>query len=621
MCGLVGVVGSPLPSRAQLEGMRDALTHRGPDGAGLWSGRGAMLGHRRLSVIDPSEAGTQPMSDASGRFVLVYNGELYNDADLRQVMRETDGTPFVSSCDTETVLRWLASGRTLEALRGMYALALVDTLRRTLTLARDPLGIKPLCWARLPGRVVFASEPAAIFEHPDLSPRPDPVSVAAYLMTIRTSLGDRTMFEGVRAVEPGQALVFDLDNPDAMPRASALAWPAPDPSCSLRVGIDAGIEAHLRTDVPIGAMLSGGLDSTIIVDRAVQGSPGMRTYVAGCAAQEGDPEHAGWVADRLGTRHTRVSIDRATFLGCWLAGVEDSGLPLSTPNEIAIRLVARQARADGVKVLLTGEGADELFAGYDAPMRLALDRRQAHGRVTGSDMLEALAWIGPDHLASVVGTGGRGDAAADSDAYLAGVQHAATLYDRALGPADADERLRQLALLRRVNLVGLLDRLDRATMLESIEGRTPLADVLVASMAHTIPPEDLYDPAGTTMASRTKLALRRAFADRVPERVMQRDKASFPLPFERWIEGLTPALLGLNAGIELVSPAALAAIGHAPARAWQAAWPVFNLVLWGARWWGDGLGETVEQVRDQVVAASTRGTAASSSRVYGWTGS
>ncbi|MEO1535925.1 MAG: asparagine synthetase B, partial [Planctomycetota bacterium] len=224
MCGIAGFIGDPQPSRAVLQRMRDALAHRGPDGAGDWVGRGVSLVHRRLAVIAPGPAAQQPMSTDDGRFVLAYNGEVYNDDTLRRELQAESGVQrWRSSCDTESLLQWLAAGRPLAAVRGMYALALVDTAKRTLTLARDPLGIKPLFWARTSsGGVVFASELQALFEHPELSPEPDPLGVSLYLSSVRTVLGEQTLFAGVRSVEPGGVVTFDLDAPNRDPMKSRI---------------------------------------------------------------------------------------------------------------------------------------------------------------------------------------------------------------------------------------------------------------------------------------------------------------------------------------------------------------------------------------------------------------
>lgn len=585
--------------------MRDAMAHRGPDDAGTWIGPSAALVHRRLAVLDPGPAGHQPMASDDGRFVLAYNGEIYNDAQLRTDLDSTSAHQWASACDTETLLRWLAQGRSLADVRGMYALALVDTRERTLTLARDPLGIKPLFWARLPGRVLFASEPQALFEHPEFSPEPDPVGVSLYLSSVRTIMGTQTLFRGVHAIEPGQVLTFNLDDANQPPATRRLAIRAVDRAPTtdeVRACIDTAVVSHLRSDVELCAMLSGGLDSTIIVGTAHQHLDALRTYCAGVDASEGDPRHASDVASALGTTHRTALLDEATFASVWADSIARAGMPLATPNEVAIRLIARTLRGDGQTVTLSGEGADELFAGYDAPLTASLERSDTTG---GRHELEANAWI-TDDVKPLLLVGELAAGAADPAALIALYENA---FNRANDGDTADGPASHLRFQRAVNLPMLLHRLDTATMLESVEGRTPFADIRVAEMAAAIPFDHLFDPRGTGPATRSKLALRRAFRDRVPPEVLQRKKASFPVPFERWMASLGPVVRHSSVGASIFQPAMLAALSEDPATHWHLAWPVFNLVLWAERWWGEGLDELIDT---QARAASTRGTAPSS---------
>ncbi|MEO1584142.1 MAG: asparagine synthase (glutamine-hydrolyzing) [Planctomycetota bacterium] len=607
MCGLTGVIGSPLPTERTLVSMRDALTHRGPDDAGLWIGDGAALAHRRLAVIDPGPAGHQPMATPDASHVIAYNGEIYNDQELRLKLA---GLTWRSACDTETLLRWLASGGGWSEVRGMYAVAVVDTHRRTLTLARDPLGIKPLYWARLPGRVVFASEPQALFEHPELSPRPDPLGVSLYLSSLRPAMASRTLFQGVCAVEPGQALTFSIDDPSAQPAVSTTPIAVVDQTLSdHEVGscVTGSIVAHLRSDVSLCAMLSGGLDSTIIALEAAGRVAGLRTYCAGADAESGDPAFASTVASRLGTTHRTLLLDEPTFTREWLDTIDRTGLPLSTPNEVAIRLIARAMRSDGHVVTLSGEGADELFAGYDRPLAAAAANASAAAPTSGGRFeLESNAWVPSDlkpallaaELASEVG-----DDAGVIDLF----ESQFSLGVDELG-SDASEIEAHLRFQRRVNLPALLHRLDTSTMLESVEGRTPFADAEVAACAASIPFARLCDIAQDGGRSRTKLPLRSAFAASVPRAVMRRDKSSFPVPFDAWMGGVASIVGGSETSWSLFQPAMLRAATADPGRTWHLAWPLLNLCAWAERWWGRGLASAVDQAR----AASIRGTAESS---------
>jgi asparagine synthase (glutamine-hydrolysing) len=599
MCGICGVVaargvGTGL-TEAQALAMRDRLTHRGPDGAGLFIADDdrhptAALGHRRLSIIDPSDAGHQPMTTPDGRFVLVYNGELYNDAETRDALR-AEGVVFRSECDTETVLhataRW--GTRACQRLRGMYAFALWDTQRAVLTLARDGFGMKPLYWSRAGERVVFASEIPALLAHPGIRAQPDPAAVSGYISTIRTTLDDRTLYEGVRTLRPGEWLSIDCSEGETRIDRSWPAQPEIDPSLGLAAVVRRSVHAHLRSDVPWCSLLSGGLDSTILASIAAGEAGALKTYVSGCPdADDGladDFAFADLAADAIGTTHTRVPVDRDAFLERWPEMVRLLGVPLSTPNEVAINAVARRLRADGHPVTLSGEGADELFAGYELPLMTATRHVQSapdgDERIDAAAGLNAAAWMTSESkwlfLTDALRDGADGDAPL---ARWSEQMHTDALREaREDGDTADDARVRAfLGVQRRVNLVGLLQRLDTATMLESVEGRTPFADAAVLAAARRTRWKDLFregDPPGT------KLALRDAFRDAVPAPIAERPKRSFPLPFQGWVADALPGLLATGFLREVYRPEAIELVGADPLRHWNLAWPMANLALWG----------------------------------------
>ncbi len=633
--------------------MRDAMIHRGPDGAGLWRNGHVALAHRRLIVIDPSPAAGQPMRSEGGRFTLVYNGELYNDAELRADLdraRGPDrGREFRTSSDTETLLaaleRWGSDG--VGRLRGMYAFALYDAREKTILAARDPLGIKPLYYwigrSRAGPLLILASEIPAILEHPDVPRRPDPVGVSTYLTTIRTVLGERTLFEGVRAVGPGQALRFELsgdairvtdipchDHPGARigmivatphtegPRSSP-SKPGDDrgTAAHVRAAVEDSVRRHLRSDVPICCLLSGGLDSTIVATIARREGDDLFTYCSGAPTEDpglgsqDDFTFARLVASRLGTRHAEAPVTRALFRERWAGMVRAQGVPLSTPNEVAINEVARRLRADGKIVTISGEGADELFAGYETPMAEALafertlaDEPDAHARNEltllarrARFQLDSNAWLPlgakPALFAPEVWKTLEGDHAL-IDAYER--EFAGAWRD---GPND-DPLQAHLRFHRRVNLVGLLQRLDSATMLAGVEGRTPFADIEVAALAESLPLDLKYrtnrarEQAASIPGSRpladargslaTKCILRDAFPDLPPE-VLNRRKASFPLPFQDWLPDHAAARHASPFIRDWFNPAAIAQVTAEPSRLWQYTWPLINLALWADRWW------------------------------------
>lgn len=600
MCGIVGVVGlgcaAGVSDRA-LTRMRDTMVHRGPDDSGVWRCRWAALGHRRLSVVTPGPGGHQPMVSGDGRAAIVYNGELYNDAELREELEPV--WSFRSGCDTETVLAALSvwGADAVARMRGMFAFGFVDRDRERVILSRDALGVKPLYAAEVcsaEGRqLVFASEPGAVLAHPDIRTEPDMATVSAYLTTIRPTLGTRTMFAGLDTLEPGETRVYDAGS-GVVERRSAWDGASQDSysdAAGTRGVIEDSIVAHLRSDVPICSLLSGGLDSAIVT-RAVHASEsGLRTYCAGAVSGRDDDDlgFARRVASRLGVEHTEVHVDAAGFVRDWSAMVSRSGVPLSTPNEVAIFRVATALRRDGHGVAMSGEGADELFGGYAEPMRLAA----AHVRGLegpgdpegGLFHLRSNAWVGADVKPRVM---------RDHDGKLAGwdglLQDAyRSMFTRCAEAAVRDSGLQaHLRFLRRVNLENLLRRLDSATMLASVEGRTPFADVRVARFAEALPMGDKFvdgDPPGT------KLALRRSFEGVLPAEVVARAKASFPLPFQGWMGGAASVLRTSKFAHAVFNTEAIQTVSAAPEALWNLAWPMINVAMWGERWWGDGLPE------------------------------
>lgn len=570
--------------------LRDRMTHRGPDGAGVWDGGHAILGHRRLAVIDLSDAGAQPFGDGTSR--LVYNGELYNDAEVRRELAAA-GVEFRTLSDTETVLRALEvwGVAALARLRGMFALGWVRGAR--LLIARDPLGVKPLYWRRDVRRgraeVAFASEPAVLAGMGERGPRPDLVAVSAYLTTIRTTLGERTLYESVKTLRPGQWMEFDLSRAELPVRTGEIPW-AKGAGMDVRGTIAESVARHLRSDVPTCCLLSGGLDSTIVTALAAARTPNLRTYCSGAENprdERDDFYHARLASAAIGTRHAEAPVTRELFVDRWRGMVGRMGMPLSTPNEVAINEVARRLRADGCIVTLSGEGADELFGGYDTPMS-ATERFIRGEWVTdepcrprgmgdgGIFRLHEAAWVPLSAKGAILNeaiTRATGGDAELIDGYRAD-------FERCGGGSDMESHLR---FMRRVNLAGLLQRLDTATMLEGVEGRTPFSDVAVAALAERLPMSEKFDSAADPPGKR---CLRRAFAGDVPGEVLKRPKASFPLPFDQWMGDVAGVLRKSELARECFTEAAIETVIAKPAELWRLAWPMLNIALWGQAVWG-----------------------------------
>jgi asparagine synthase (glutamine-hydrolysing) len=634
VCGIIGILSS-LASRVTLSReafarARDLLTHRGPDASGLWDAGHILLGHRRLAVIDPTPSGAQPMHvvDALGRTagVLVYNGELYNDADVRTHLHAR-GVRVHSPSDTATLAHALAEfgAGAPRLLRGMYALAYADLTRAQALLMRDPLGVKPLYYARLAQPsghpcIAFASELVALAELAreitGVGPAPDWVVASAYLTTIRTTLGERTLFDGLRTLLPGETLSVDLRDPDLpierrswwdMPRRHIRGATLEHSAALLAASLRESVRLHVRSDVPVCVLLSGGLDSSVVGALAAPLLDAPRSFCAGArdddhATPADDFAFAREASAFLTTRHREAPLAREDFASLWPDMVNRLGLPLSTPNETAIYHVARTLRSDACVVTLSGEGADELLAGYDRALDAATAFVRAHetgeaqGLTPGEFELVQASWVSLADKPAIL----RPDALAHSEhdePLLAWYRDA---FERVRTEVDDDDPLQaHLRWQRRVNLLGLLQRLDTATMLAGVEGRTPFADAEVALLCESLPLRAKFGvrhsdshpaahPASRVEQPRTKLALRRAFADHLPPAILSRPKASFPLPFERWMGSVPGALSALDSAFarEAFTPEAIAAIRQDPQRLWTIAWPMLNLAMWGRRWWG-----------------------------------
>lgn len=618
MCGILGVIAvrgeEPCVTDQDLVSMRDTMTRRGPDGAGLLRIENLALAHRRLAILDGSTAGKQPMSTPDGRFHLVYNGELYNDRELRAELLQLGAVPggFRGECDTETVLFAFATwgAAAFAKFRGMFALGIYDTQRHELHLARDPLGLKPLYYHQSTGatgqapvgELTFASEPTAILRHPAIDPLPDLPMVSAYLTTLRSVLGSRTLFHGVSALMPGERAVFDtLTNTlklakFALPSTVQASADFEEVQEQVRCAMEDSVARHLRSDVPVCSFLSGGLDSTILCHIEKELGSDLRTWCSGgpeIPGEESDFHFAREVAEQLGTTHHEVPVDRKLFIENWAMMVREQGLPLSTPNEVAIYSIAHDLRSAGQVVALSGEGADELFGGYGPALQAADDFINVPGdrRSGGQFLLESVAWVSPKIKPHVLSH----DAweAVQGDEFL--FEH----YDQAfqgaqqeVGP-QASKLDPYLRVQRHINLTGLVQRLDTATMLASVEGRTPFADWSVARLAEGLPMTTKFNltPAGGTggtalaTAVQSKLILREAWRGKISEKVIQRVKHSFPIPFEQWIEDLGWRLESSPFAHVAFNNEVREAVLRDPNEHWQFAWPMLNLAMWGDRWW------------------------------------
>ena len=585
MCGVLGVAtarGRRVSlSEQACHTLCDLLGHRGPDGAGIVHAGHVALAHRRLALLDP-RGGAQPFrSSGVGRRVnLVWNGEIYNHLALRREL-ELDGARFTTRSDTETLAALLAihGADGLRRLRGMYALAAWFVDSDELVLARDPFGIVPLLYAEVCSpagcELVFASEPKAILAHPAFRAEPDFASVAAFLEMPRRTFGSRTLFRGMHAVEPGETRIYALSGERVRCLQSRVhELPCDLAECSvadaswiIREAVTDSVEAHLVADKPVCTLLSGGIDSTIVAAIARTGS---------------DLFMARHVARLLGSEHREIAISAEQFVGQWDRMVADSAHPLATPNEVAIALLGG-AIAPHASAALSGEGADEIFGGYGAPIEATLGWIDAGGPRTPDSAADfyrtAFGWAPRALLGELLREPTARKFGDCSDDPLGDLLSRAYQNAGDLGSIEA-----HLAVQRRVNLVNLLERLNVALMRHSVEGRVPFADLRVLEAAMRAGGSHLLEPdasrgGAATATLQTKRVLRRAFADVLPPEILLRPKASFPLPFESWIEAQSH---WIDAPIarEVFTPAARELVRTQAMQHWRLAWPMLNIARW-----------------------------------------
>lgn len=571
MCGIAGIFHCSTPKPvdpARVERMASALAHRGPDGSGVWTGAGVGLGHRRLSIID-IEGSPQPMHSADGRAVIVFNGEIYNFGELRREL-ESAGAHFKTEGDTEVILaawqRWGVD--CLPRLHGMFAFALYDLDCRTLFLARDRLGVKPLFTAHLSdGSLAFASELKGLLAHPLLRRRADPLAIEDYLAWGYVP-DHRSILEGVEKLPAGHYRLLRHDAPPAAPVqwwdvsfAERRKESAADLSAELVFHMREAVTSRMVADVPLGAFLSGGVDSSSVVALMAEASrEPVRTCTIGFdVAALDETAHARRVAGLFGTDHRERLVDPDDFAEIGrIARMFDE--PFADPSALPTWRVCQLAR-ETVTVALSGDGADEAFAGY---RRHLFHAREEQVRAAIPAALRgalfgplAQAWPKADWapqflrakttFASLAGDGDAGYARA-----LAVVppELRSRLYSpafaKALGGYTAEQPL--LDVMRRAPARSGLDRAqyadlkfwlpgdiltktDRASMAVSLEAREPLLDHRLVEFAASLP------QAQRIRGQQGKWLLKTAMRRYLPDDILFRRKQGFVTPIAEWLRG------------------------------------------------------------------------------------
>ena len=563
MCGIVGLAGDKLPSRELLLRMRDALRHRGPDDEGEWwadDGRVA-LAHRRLSIIDLSPNGRQPMADGTGRLQIVFNGEIYNYLELRAEL-EQRGHRFRTATDTEVILEayleW--DDDFLTRLNGMFALALYDARQRRVVIARDRAGEKPLFYRSGSGSIAFASELKALLADPDC-PRELDLEALDYYLAFGYVPGTRCLLAGFRKLAQGHALSFSIDSGEertwaywSLPQPEEPALREPEVLERLELLLQDSVRLRLIADVPVGVMLSGGVDSSLVTALAVRSSTRrVKTFTIsfpGHGAYDEAP-YARAVADHFGTEHVELAAEPAT-VELLPALVRQFDEPIADSSMVPTYLVSRLIRGQAT-VALGGDGGDEVFGGYahhtwvqqqarmggwiPRPARRIARAAAANLLPIGTKGRNYVLGLTAEHPYNIVQFNVVFDADARRRLLLPlGSARRGTPPEawKAGLCADRHSILQQTTALDfRTYLVDdILVKVDRASMLCSLEVRAPFLDPRIIELAFRHVPDRLR----ATRLGR-KILLRRLAERLLPPSLDLERKQGFSLPLHNWFKG------------------------------------------------------------------------------------
>jgi asparagine synthase (glutamine-hydrolysing) len=626
MCGIAGFVTSTPDAGHDpiVRAMTASLHHRGPDGEGYYHDPWASLGHRRLSIIDLA-SGAQPMTSESGDLWCTYNGEIFNHSDLRKDL-EAAGHIYQTHCDTETILHAYEEygARCVERFRGMFSFAVWNKNSRTLFCARDRLGKKPFYYYFDGKLFAFASEIKALLQHPSIPTRLDEATLPEYL-TFGYVSSEKTLFAGIRKLMPGHTLSLRVED-EALRLETACFWELPKPTSSpdsldeaawiqsCRNHLEDAVQSRLMSDVPLGMFLSGGVDSSLIAALMRRMNPDrIKTFAVGYEEEAySELGYARNIARRLDTDHHEVSIGFDDFFQALPRLIWHEDEPITWPSSVSLYFVSKLA-ASAVKVVLTGEGSDELFAGYGRygfylanrrwlPYYRALPafvRDGVASRIATSGALSASLRRKLQH--SFLGRGEEIESLYLDNFYgafsleqqrgllLHPQKVAGTPYDAFLdywNQRDGDTLLsRMLYADQKTYLVELLMKQDQMSMAASIESRVPFLDHLLVEFAATVP-EDLKLRAGTG-----KYIVKKVAEGLLPNEIIYRRKMGFPTPLHQWLrrpdaapildflkdrEGLLAAYLRSDAVEDLLEKHR-----QGSEDVTDRIWRLLNLQLWG----------------------------------------
>lgn len=568
MCGVAGFVSVSPVERGKgeeiLARMMRSIAHRGPDGQGIWHDENAFLGHLRLAIVDLA-GGHQPMPNEDETLWLTYNGEIFNHASLRPAL-EAAGHRYRNRSDSETLIHAFEERgpASVQDYRGMFAYALWDRRKRELFAVRDRFGIKPFYYYWDGEVFVFASEIKALLEHPSVPKRPAPSSLAEYL-SFGYQSGESTMFDNIHALPPGHWLRWRLESAGASLHIESY-WDAPMPTGDtprspeeIAAALEEVVELRLMSDVPLGLFLSGGVDSSTMAALVKKRASGpVKTFSVGYSEQRySELSYARQTATALGTEHYEVTVSAPEFFGALPNLVWHEDEPITWPSSVPLYFVSKLAR-EHVTVVLTGEGADELFAGYqryrhyqrDAAWAESYARFPAPLRAAARGFIQHAPGLGPD-LRRKLGHTILGRELSIESLYLDNYYGAFSSreIDALTGQTGTGaayrtflnyfERYPHATLLRRLlyadqktYLAELLRKQDRMSMATSMESRVPFLDHHFAALAAALPDDSKLHPGGEN-----KHILKQAVRGIIPQEIIDRPKMGFPTPISGWLSG------------------------------------------------------------------------------------
>jgi asparagine synthase (glutamine-hydrolysing) len=537
MCGFAGerAVGRAADLEA-VERMGATMRNRGPDGSGAWAQDGIALAHRRLKIIDLSSAGDQPMTDAELGLTVAFNGCIYNHRELRCEL-ERDGYKFFSTSDTEVILKAYAKwGRScVDHFKGMFAFALCEHESGRVLLARDRLGVKPLYLARTPDSLRFASTLPALLAGGGVDTELDPVALHHYLSWHSVVPPPRTVLKGVQKLPPAHTLLIEPDGStgeerywraDFSRQDRYADWNEQDWSDAVLEALRTAVKRRMVSDVPVGVLLSGGLDSSLIVALLeTSGQEKLATFSIGfdnVGVREGNEfRYSDIIAQQFDTDHHKIHVDTARMLPALDGAVAAMSEPMVSHDAVAFYLLSQEV-AKSYKVVQSGQGADEVFAGYSWYPPLF------HAEGTGAEAYRHAFFDRPDsEMADTL-----------ADAYQLDADPSRAFQEAHFAAAGADDAVdRGLRLDTEVMLVDdPVKRVDNMTMAWGLEARTPFLDHELVELAAACPPE-------LKLASGGKGVLKEAARRVLPAEVIDRPKGYFPVPALSTLEGATLELI------------------------------------------------------------------------------